>query len=291
MKYLLIGKNGQLGWELRRTCMTLGEIIAVDYPEVDLADIESLRELIRTVKPGILLNPAAYTAVDKAENEVDLARKVNSLAPGVMAEEMKKLGGALIHYSTDYVFDGMKKTPYVETDVPNPVNAYGITKLEGEQRVSEVGGIFLTFRTSWVYSLRQGGFVNKVLKWAREQEIMRIVEDQVGSPTWARMLAQATAQVIAQGGRDVLDYLNEKSGLYHLAGNGVASRYEWARAIIEFDPQKSEQKVKEILPAKTIDFPNPAHRPVFSALDCSRFEGTFETQIPDWKENIRLLEN
>lgn len=291
MKFLLIGRTGQLGWELRRSCMTLGEVVALDYPEIDLADINALRELIRTVKPDILLNPAAYTAVDKAESEFELARLVNDIAPGVMAEEMKKLGGALIHYSTDYVFDGDKGTCYEEQDSPNPINAYGTTKLEGERRVEAAGGTFLTFRTSWVYSLRQGGFVNKVLNWARQQEVMRIVDDQIGSPTWARMLAQASAQVLAQGGKDVLGYLQQQSGLYHLAGAGVASRYEWARAVIEFDPKKEEQRVKEILPAKTSEFPNPARRPVFSALNCGRFESVFGIQLPDWKFCISLLEN
>lgn len=281
MKFLLIGRNGQLGWELQRTCMTLGEVIATDYPDVDISQTAALRDLIRTVKPDILLNPAAYTNVDKAESEIDLARKVNSIAPGIMAEEMQKLGGALIHYSTDYVFDGEKGTSYVETDAANPINAYGITKLEGEQVVHSVAGIALTFRTCWVYSLRVGGFVNKVLGWARQQEVMRIVDDQIGSPTWARMLAEATAHVIARGGNDPLAYLQQHSGLYHLAGDGAASRYEWAREVIDQDPKKEEQVVRQIIPAKSDEFPNPAHRPVYSALDCSKFKQTFGFVIPD----------
>lgn len=289
MRFLLIGRNGQLGWELQRTCMTLGEVIATDFPEVDISQAASLRELIRTVKPDILLNPAAYTAVDKAESELELARKINSIAPGVMAEEMKKLGGALIHYSTDYVFDGTKNSSYLETDTPNPINAYGITKLEGEQAVHSVAGTALTFRTCWVYSLRVGGFVNKVLGWARQQEVLRIVDDQIGSPTWARMLAEATAQVIARGGDDPLAYLQQHSGLYHLAGSGAASRYEWAREVIEQDPKKEEQVVRQLLPAKSHEFPNPAHRPVFSALDCAKFESTFSIPLPDWKISIKLL--
>ena len=289
MRFLLIGRNGQLGWELQRTCMTLGEVIATDYPEVDISQAAALRELIRSVKPDILLNPAAYTAVDKGESELDRARRVNSIAPGVMAEEMKKLGGALIHYSTDYVFDGEKGTLYTETDTPNPINAYGITKLEGEQAVHSTAGIALTFRTCWVYSLRAGGFVNKVLGWARQQEVMRIVDDQIGSPTWARMLAEATAHVIARGGDDPLAYLQQHSGLYHLAGTGAASRYEWAHEVIERDPKKEEQVVRQILPAKSTEFPNPAHRPVYSALDCSKFVKTFGIPLPDWKISVRLL--
>ena len=289
MKLLLIGKGGQLGWELQRTCMHLGEIIAVDYPEVNIADIAGLRELIQTVKPDILLNPAAYTNVDKAESEPEVARQVNAIGPGVMAEEMKKLGGALIHYSTDYVFDGAADHAYVESDAPNPINQYGISKLEGEQRVQAAGANALVFRTSWVYSLRQGGFVNKVLQWSREQEVMRIVDDQIGSPTWARMLAEATAHVIARGGNDPLAYLQQYSGLYHLAGAGAASRYEWAHEVIDQDPKKEEQVVRQILPAKSDEFPNPAQRPVYSALDCSKFEQTFGIPLPDWKISIKLL--
>jgi dTDP-4-dehydrorhamnose reductase len=289
MKFLLIGRNGQLGWELERACLTLGEVVALDYPEVDLARVNELRELVRTVKPDILLNPAAYTNVDKADSESELARKVNAIAPGVMAEEIKKLGGALIHYSTDYVFDGNKGNSYTESDTPNPINIYGKSKLEGEQVVQEAGGIALTFRTSWVYSLRSGGFVTKVLDWARQQEVMRVVDDQTGSPTWARMLAEATAFVIARGGNDPLGYLQQHGGLYHLAGAGAASRYEWAREVIERDPNREEQIVKQLLPAKSADFPTPARRPVYSALDCAKFERTYGLTLPDWKQSIRLM--
>lgn len=289
MRILLIGRNGQLGWELQRTCNTLGEVIATDFPEVDLARIDDLRDLVRSVKPDILLNPAAYTNVDGAEGESYLAHAVNATAPGVLAEEMKKLGGALIHYSTDYVFDGEKRSPYTEDDAPNPINVYGETKLAGELAVHSAGGNVLTFRTSWVYSLRTGGFLTKVLAWARQQPVMHIVDDQTGSPTWARMLAEATAQVIARGGSDPLGYLHDRRGLYHLAGAGAVSRLEWAREVIENDPKKEEQVVKQLLPAKSNEFPNPARRPVYSALDCGKFERTFGLTLPDWKESIRLL--
>jgi dTDP-4-dehydrorhamnose reductase len=289
MRILLIGRNGQLGWELQRACMTLGDVTATDYPEVDLARIDDLRSLVRSVKPHILLNPAAYTNVDGAETENQLAHAVNAIAPGVLAEEMKKLGGAFIHYSTDYVFDGEKRSLYTEDDAPDPINVYGETKLAGELAVHSADGIVLTFRTSWVYSLRTGGFVNKVLDWARQQPVMHIVDDQTGSPTWARMLAEATAQVIARGGSDPLGYLQDHRGLYHLAGAGAASRLEWAREVLERDPRKEEQVVKQLLPAKSKEFPNPARRPVYSALDCRKFERTFELTLPDWKESIRLL--
>ena len=230
--------------------------------------------------------------MDKAESEPELARLVNAVAPGVMAEEMKKLGGALIHYSTDYVFDGDKGSSYIRTGCTKPDQC--LRRHQAGRRTaggSQLEGRFLIFRTSWVYSLRQGGFVNKVLGWARQQEVMRIVDDQIGSPTWARMLAQASAQVMAQGGKDVLGYLQQHSGLYHLAGAGAASRYEWAKAVIEFDPKKEEQMVKQILPAKSSEFPNPANRPVYSALECSLFEATFGIYLPEWKVSISLLEN
>jgi dTDP-4-dehydrorhamnose reductase len=267
-RIMLIGKNGQLGWELQRTLATLGEVISYDYPEIDLSKPENLRNIIRNAAPQIIVNAAAYTNVDKAESETELAQRVNAIAPGVMAEEARRLNAAIIHYSTDYVFDGKKGSSYVETDAPDPLNTYGKTKLEGELAVKAAGEAYLIFRTSWVFSLRQGGFVTKVLQWARQQTTLRIVDDQIGSPTWSRMLAEATAQVIAQGRNDPVEYLREKAGLYHLAGAGTASRYEWARAILELDPHREEQVMKELLPAKTSEFPTPAVRPMNTGLDC-----------------------
>jgi dTDP-4-dehydrorhamnose reductase len=289
MKILLFGKNGQLGWELQRSCLALGEIVALDYPEIDLSNAKELRVLIQQVRPNVIINAAAYTNVDKAEEEAELARKVNAIAPAIMAEEIKKLSGSLVHYSTDFVFNGTKRTPYTEADAPDPINKYGATKLEGDQLVQEIAGNYLIFRTSWVYSLRQGGFVTKVLQWARTQEILRIVDDQFGSPTWARLLSEVTAQVLAQGIGNPSDYLKSRSGLYHLAGSGSCSRYEWARAILELDPQKEEQRNKQILPAKSKEFPTLAARPEFSALDCSLFEKTFEFQIPKWQKSLGLI--
>jgi dTDP-4-dehydrorhamnose reductase len=212
---LLIGKNGQLGWELHRTLATLGELTAVDYPEIDLECPESGRDLIRQIHPQVIVNAAAYTAVDQAETEQERAWKINALAPGMLAEEARKLNALFIHYSTDYVFDGTKGAPYVEEDAPNPLNFYGRSKLEGERLVQEAEGVSLILRTSWVYSLRQqGGFVGKVLQWSRQQETLRMVDDQIGNPTWARMLAEITSQVLARGEK----YIHERTGLYHLCG-------------------------------------------------------------------------
>ncbi|HAE85751.1 MAG TPA: dTDP-4-dehydrorhamnose reductase [Anaerolineaceae bacterium] len=291
MRILLIGKNGQLGWELQRCLAPLGEVVTYDYPEIDLGKPASLPGLVREVNPQVIVNAAAYTNVDKAESEAELARQINSVAPGVLAEEAKRLNAAFIHYSTDYVFDGRKGAPYVESDAPHPLNVYGQTKLEGEQAVQAVGGAYLVLRTSWVYSMRQGGFVTKVLQWAREQETLRVVDDQVSSPTWARMLAEATALVLAQGRSEPVDYLREKAGLYHLAGSGACSRYEWAQAILELDPKKSEQKVRQLLPAKSRQFPTPAERPLVSVLDCGKFEQAFGLQLPAWRGALKLAIN
>ncbi len=288
LRILLIGRSGQLGWELQRCLAPLGEMVTYDYPEIDLGKPASLPSLVRGVNPQVIVNAAAYTNVDKAESEVELARQINAVAPGVLAEEAKRLNAAFIHYSTDYVFDGRKGAPYVESDAPHPVNVYGKTKLEGEQAVQTVGGAYLVLRTSWVYSMRQGGFVTKVLQWAREQETLRVVVDQVSSPTWARMLAEATALALAQGRDDPAGYIREKAGLYHLAGSGACSRYEWAQAILELDPNKSEHKVRQLLPAKSSQFPTPAERPLVSVLECGKFEQTFGLRLPAWREALQL---
>lgn len=289
LRMLLIGKNGQLGWELQRTLSTLGELTCVDYPEIDLSDSNALRSLIRSVAPQVIINAAAYTNVDKAESEPELAFKINSEAPAVMAEEAGKLNGALIHYSTDYVFDGTKGSDYLESDTPHPLNVYGQSKLQGEQRVMDAAGAFLILRTSWVYSLRQGGFVTKVLQWAHQQQTLRVVDDQLGSPTSSRMLAEATTQVLAQGRADAVDYLAGHAGLYHLAGAGSASRFEWTQQILALDPNREGQTVKELLPAKTSEFPAPAERPVQTGLSVEKFETAFGLHIPPWQESLRLL--
>jgi len=288
MRILLIGKNGQLGWELERCLQPLGEVNACDYPDINLADGNSIRAAVAECRPAVIINAGAYTAVDRAEAEPDLAEAVNGAGPGILAEEANKIGAALIHYSTDYVFDGTKGAPYVESDVPRPLNVYGLSKLHGEQAVESTGGACLVLRTSWVYSLRQGGFVNKVLEWARRQETLKIVEDQVGSPTNARMLAEATAMVLAGAGCDPAGSLRERAGLYHLAGDGAASRYEWARTILALDPKQTEHVVKALLPGKTEEFPTPAKRPLFTALDCAKFQAVFGLSLPGWKKGLEL---
>jgi dTDP-4-dehydrorhamnose reductase len=287
MNILLLGKNGQLGWELERTLATIGTLVALDRKELDLEDVKGLRSKVRELRPQLIINAAAYTDVDRAESEPLKAFAINAIAPGILAEEANRLEAALIHYSTDYVFDGTKGSSYTEKDLPNPLNIYGKSKLAGEQAIQAVEGTYFILRTSWMYSLRRGGFVKKILEWARSMETVRIVNDQTANPTWARMLAEITAQVIAGG----MNNFAERKGLYHLAGTGWVTRFDWAKLILALDPDKSEQKHGQILPALTSDFPTPSRRPLFSALDCNKFTGTFNLSPPGWHESLSLAMN
>lgn len=283
-KLLLLGKNGQLGWELQRTLAPLGSLTAIDYEDVDFVDSAALRGAVRQLGPQIIVNAAAYTDVDGAEKEPERAYAINATAPGVLAEEAGRLHAAFIHYSTDYVFDGTKASPYNELDQPKPLNVYGTSKLAGEKAVQSAGVSYLILRTAWVYSARGNNFVSKVLQWSRQRRALRIVQDQVSNPTWARLLAEVTAQLLAAHTQQI----RERTGLYHLAGAGFASRLDWARAVLEFDPRREEQVMGEIIPGLTSEFPTPAQRPLFSALDCTRFSTDFGLELPHWKEALRL---
>lgn len=284
MKILLFGAMGQLGTELQVSLSSLGEVAPYDIHNLNLEKTQDVRETIRVVQPDVIVNASAYTAVDQAENEPEKAFKVNADVPALFAEEAARLNAFLIHYSTDYVFDGSKGTPYVETDATRPLGVYGKSKLAGEEVVRGGKARYLILRTSWVYSRNRSSFVTKVLEWARRQEVMSVVSDQVSNPTRARTLAWVTARLLEKG----VDCLREHSALYHVAGIGYASRLEWARKIIELDPNKQEQKVREIRPALTSDFPTPAQRPLFSALDCSLFQTTFEISLPRWEDDLLL---
>jgi dTDP-4-dehydrorhamnose reductase len=289
MQIVLFGKNGQVGWELQRILPSLGRVIALDYDDLDLADLKVLQTRLDELKPDLIVNASAYTAVDRAESERDLAMKVNGQAPGIMAESARRSGAMLVHYSTDYVFDGKKGSPYVETDAPNPLNVYGESKLAGEEAIQQVADAYLILRTSWVYSTRlQNGFVQKVLSWARQNETLRIVEDQLGCPTWARMLAEVTGLLIAKGGDQLNEYFKQYRGIYHIAGNGSASRFEWAEAILAYDPRRDEQIAKHLEPALSSEFPTPAFRPKYSVLSCAHFESTLGFRIPNWMESLQL---
>lgn len=288
MRILLLGRTGQLGWELERTLAPLGEIFALGPEELNLTELDTLAQRIHEVHPQVIVNASAYTAVDRAERQVDLAMQLNAQAPAVMAETARVLNAPLIHFSTDYVFDGEKDSAYTEDDPMNPLNVYGQSKLSGEQAIVQAGCAYVILRTSWVYSLRGDSFVSKILAWARQQETLRIVSDQVGSPTWARMLAEITAAVLAQSLPAPQDYFAARSGVYHLGGSGSVSRLDFARAILRLDPHADEQKVRNLEAASTADFPMPARRPLRTPLDCSRFEATFGLRLPNWEGSLRL---
>lgn len=289
MKIVLFGKNGQVGWELQRILPSLGQVVSLDYDDLNLADHKALQNRLNELKPDLIVNASAYTAVDQAESERDLAMKVNGVAPGIMAEAARRSGAMLVHYSTDYVFDGAKRSPYVETDNPDPLNVYGESKLAGEKAIQQAADAYLILRTSWVYSTRmQAGFVKKVLLWSRQNETLRIVDDQSSCPTWARMLAETTALLIAKAGDRPVEYLKSHRGIYHFAGKGSASRYEWAQTILAYDPQKEEQRIHRLEPASSLEFPTPAVRPAYSVLACTLFENTFGLCIPDWRESLAL---
>ena len=288
MNIVLFGKYGQLGWEFQRSLPLLGNVVALGRENLDLCDLDALQETLRKAEPSLIVNASAYTDVDGAETNPELARTINALAPGVMAEMSRKLGAVFIHYSTDYVFDGKTDTPYTEMDPTHPLNVYGKSKLEGEEHIKQAADAYLILRTSWVYSLRGNSFVNKVLGWSRKNSTLRIVDDQVSSPTWARMLADIAVLLLAQDQGNQFEKIRERSGIYHLAGSGYTSRYEWAKQILANDPGRSEQTIQTIEPGRSTEFPTPATRPLFSALDCSRFEKTFGLRLPPWDSTLAL---
>lgn len=285
MRILLFGKNGQLGWELHRSLITLGELTVLDHPEVDFNKPETLAEIVHAARPDVIVNAVAYTNVDKAESEPDIARRVNADAVGEIAREAKRLGALLVHYSTDYVFDGSKGSPYVETDTPNPINVYGRTKLAGEEAAAEAGK-YLVLRTSWMYGQRQHNFAVSVLGWVRQYEVVRIVDDHIGSPTWARSLSDLTGQLLAK-----LDFYDttEIQGIYHLAGEGSASRYEFAEFLLKCDPYPDQWVMTELKTASSNEFTNAALRPINTSLDINHFSDVYGLRLPFWKDSVRLM--
>ncbi len=283
MKILLTGAGGQLGRELKRSLAPLGEVIARDRAGLDLANPDALRAAARDLAPNLIVNAAAWTAVDQAETEETAAHAINGIAPGLLAEEAKRLGAQLIHYSTDYVFDGSGNAPWTEADVAGPLSAYGRSKLAGEQAITAVGGRHLILRTSWVFGLHGANFMKTMLRLATERDELRVIGDQFGAPTWTRHLADATAVVASR----VAGRKDSPSGLYHLAAAGETSWHGYAETIFD-------QAVKLGLLAKaptvrritSADFPLPAPRPANSRLDCSRFTADFGITLPDWRVGL-----
>ncbi|MGH8782884.1 dTDP-4-dehydrorhamnose reductase [Paraburkholderia sp.] len=283
---LLTGVNGQVGFELARSLQGLGKVVALGRNVLDLADLDQVRRVVREVKPGLIVNPAAHTAVDKAETDVEAAMRLNAEAPGVLAEEAKRLGAALVHYSTDYVFDGTKDGAYVESDAVNPQNVYGKSKLAGEQAIAAAGCAHLIFRTSWVYGTRGKNFLLTMLRLGAEREELSVVADQIGAPTWSATIAALSANVLAQApavGEG--DWWQEQSGIYHLTASGATSWHGFAEAIFEFSDLAKKPVVKPI-PASS--YPTPAARPSNSRISNDKLASTFGVRAPDWREALGL---
>ncbi len=291
MKILLFGKGGQVGWELQRSLAPLGEVVALDSESSglcgDFTRLEALAETVRQVRPDVIVNAAAHTAVDKAESEPELARMINALAPGVLAAEARKLGAWLVHYSTDYVFDGSGSQPRTEVDAPAPLNVYGQTKLEGEQLIAAGCDRYLIFRTSWVYAARGGNFAKTMLRLAQERERLTVIDDQWGAPTGADLLADVTAHALRQ-----VQQRPQDAGLYHLVAGGETSWHGYAKLVIasaERSQFATKIKATQVDPVPTSAFPTPARRPLNSRLDTSRLQGTFGLTLPPWQQGVERM--
>ena len=278
---MLVGKNGQVGWELQRTLASLGRVAAFDRTMLDLTDIAAVRAAVRRLHPRLIVNAAAYTAVDAAETAQTQAQGLNADIPGVLAEEAKRLGAVFIHYSTDYVFDGVKSSPYTEEDTPRPLNVYGLTKRAGEEAVQAVGGAYLIFRTSWVYGRRGKNFLRTLWRLAAEKDTLSIVDDQIGAPTWSRMIAEATALVLAQCGEG----LGAAAGIYHLACAGGASWHGFAQAVFA---HRGTPRQPLLRPIPSRDYPLPARRPGNSLLSSEKLQRQFGIALPDWRQALAL---
>ena len=286
MRILITGGAGQVGWELRRALAIFGEVVAPPRDILDLASADSIVTAVRGIRPGLIVNAAAYTAVDKAESESGLAMTINGEAPRILAEEAALRNAALIHYSTDYVFDGSKAEPYREDDEAAPINVYGRTKLAGEQGVMAAEAAHLIFRTSWVYGPRGRNFLLTMLRLAKERKELKVVDDQFGAPTSARLIAEATAGAIARNFADGsldLDRFRQMGGLYHLTAAGRTTWYGFAQAILT-----GKEGMAKVLPIPTSGYPTPARRPQNSVLDNGKLEKQFGFRLPDWKVGLQL---
>jgi dTDP-4-dehydrorhamnose reductase len=288
VKILLTGKDGQVGFELQRALAPLGEICAVDYAECDLADASAVSALVRAVKPDLIVNAAAYTAVDKAESEPDLAHAINAVAPGILGEEAAKLGAWVVHYSTDYVFDGTKPGAYTEDDLTNPLSVYGRTKRDGEIALQASGVRYLIFRTSWVVGAHGRNFAKTILRLAHEREHLTVVADQYGVPTSATLLAEVTAQSVRQKQREGDN--NFPFGLYHLVASGETNWCDYARFVVS-EALAAGQSLKlspeAIRAIPSSEYPTAAKRPANSRLNTSRFRDRFDSELPDWQNDVR----
>ncbi len=287
VRILITGREGQVGGELLRSLAHLGNITATSRAELDLSSKDSIHAAIRSVRPNLIVNAAAYTAVDKAEAEPELARRINSDAVAALAAEAKTIGAAMIHYSTDYVFDGAKPTPYVEDDPPGPLGVYGQTKLAGEQALAVAGIPYLVLRTSWVYGVRGKNFLLTILKLAAEKPELRIVADQVGAPTWSHDIATATAKIAS---RWVANSYHAQSGIYHLTSSGATSWHGFAAEALRIRSLAQPAKTfARLIPIPTAEYPTPATRPKNSRLNCTRIQNIFAVQLPKWEASLAAV--
>ncbi len=285
MKILLLGADGQVGWHLRKSLVTVGDLKVCSKYEANLEDAEQVKRILQNYKPNIIVNAAAYTAVDNAEKEIEKANIINSIALDLLSSEAKNLNAILVHYSTDYIFDGKKITPYTENDKPNPLSIYGKTKLDGENKIIESGCKYLIFRTSWVYSARGNNFIKTIIKLAKEKEYLNIVSDQIGSPTSANYIADVTAHCLQNLSED-------RYGIYNITSSGKTSWYELATFIIgqivKYDIE-IKTTIKNIKPIPTEDYPLPAKRPKNSKLCTDKIQRTFNLDIPNWQYHVKLI--
>jgi len=295
MKILLFGRGGQVGWELQRSLAPLGELVALNHDSTnhcgDFSNLTGLAETVRAVRPNLIVNAAAHTAVDKAESEPELVRTLNALAPEVLALEAAKLGAWLVHYSTDYVFDGSGDTPWVETDTPGPLSVYGATKLEGEQRIAAANPRHLIFRTSWVYAARGGNFAKTMLRLAQERDKLTVINDQFGAPTGADLLADVTAHAI----RQVIQNTGNPAhlaGIYHLVASGTTTWFDYAKHVLS-QAQRVQPainiKATQVSPVPTSAFPTPAKRPHNSRLNTAKLQTTFGLTLPPWQAGVNRM--
>ncbi len=287
MNILLLGKNGQLGWELQRSLSVLGRVTALGHAEADFAQPDAVAQAVRALRPDVIVNAAAHTAVDKAESEPAHARLLNATTPGRLAQEAAQLGAWLVHYSTDYVFDGSGDQPWREQDATGPLSVYGATKLEGEQLIQQSGCQHLILRTSWVYAARGGNFAKTMLRLASERDRLTVIDDQWGAPTGADLLADVTAHAIRH-----LQARPQDGGLYHCAASGQTTWHSYAKYVIAQARQAQpaiQIKAKEIAPIPTSAYPTPAWRPLNSRLDCSRLQATFGLTLPDWQQGVARM--
>jgi dTDP-4-dehydrorhamnose reductase len=301
-KILLVGRNGQVGTELATHLPCLGDLVALDRQQLDLLNPNEVRRIIREVHPSIIVNAAAYTAVDQAEKDTQTAQTINADAPALMAREAKNIGALLVHYSTDYVFDGSKMSPYSEDDSPNPINAYGRTKLAGEQAIRQLGHPFLVLRTAWVYGTRGSNFLLRILRLATERKELRIVNDQMGAPTCSRDIAWGTTQVLRKLMEQGVGSLLDQSGIYHITAGGETSWYCFAKSILEEASRVTSNfswflratggrplLTSSISPIPTVEYPTPAKRPAYSVLSNLRLKSDFGFQLPDWRSQLSTV--